>query len=91
MNIDHVSPDVDIPEGVLINHIFDHQLRLMGKYHDIETKNGINYPEPPWHIDDSKVQQILKDMFWRTTEEIAEAIEVVPDLVGKNWKETWDK
>lgn len=90
MNIDDVKK-VDIPEsGKLLPSIFAHQRVLMEKYHDIEVSNGANSPEPPWNIDDKLVQWRLKDLFWRTTEEIAEAHECKPARIPPQPMQVWD-
>ena len=89
MNIDDVTDQVEIPGNPVIR-IFALQRVLQSKYHHIEVANGINYPLAPWNIDDSAVQYILKDIFWRTTEELCEAMEVIPsDSDFANWKARW--
>jgi hypothetical protein len=52
----------------------------------VQTSNSTKRP----HIDDSKFQHWVKDMLWRATEEIAEAMEVFPDLTG-DYIKRWDE
>jgi dimeric dUTPase (all-alpha-NTP-PPase superfamily) len=93
MNID----DVKKVEGVedqkqAIEAIFDKQKSLMDKYGPIEESNGTDVPEPPYHLDNRRVQVRLKDMFWRTTEEIAEALECMPEKQYiSSWSYWWDR
>jgi hypothetical protein len=90
MNIDNVNEEgIEIPKGSIIVAIFEHQEKLRQKYDVIERKNGMNIPEQPWHIDDSAVQYRIKDMFWRTTEEIAEAIDAAGSYFDNNVSMTW--
>lgn len=93
MNIDDVKK-VDGVESVedSIKGIFSKQEALMQKYGPIERSNGTDVPEPPYHLDDRKVQVRLKDMFWRTTEEIAEALECMPEKQYlASWSYWWEK
>jgi dimeric dUTPase (all-alpha-NTP-PPase superfamily) len=49
--------------------------------------NSANRPS----IDDAQFQHWLKDMLWRATEEVAEAMETFPnDESLKNWRAEWD-
>ncbi len=90
MNIDDVNQKIETPEEPIIA-IFKLQKKLMEKYHDIELKNGINYPDEPWNLDDKAVQYIIKDMFWRVTEELAEAVETIPPLSQlSEWRKFWN-
>lgn len=86
MNIDDVADQTTIPEKVFAA-IFDRQKELMSKYDHIEAKNGLTLPEAPYQLDDKFLQYRLKDFFWRTTEELAEALEVTVE--PKNWRERW--
>lgn len=86
MNMDDVG-SVQIPDGPIAGHIFAKQRELMHKYEEIERRKGAIVPDEPWHIDDFKVQQRIKELFWRTTEELAEALESPPNLVS--WREHW--
>jgi len=90
MNIEDVNQKIKIPENPIIA-IFDLQKELMKKYDQIEKINGFNIPEPPYNLDDSKVQARIKDMFWRTTEELAEAMETTPPFFQlTDWKKFWE-
>jgi len=90
VNIDDINQKIVFPEHLVVT-IFEHQKKLMIKYHAIELKNGINYPSAPWNLDDRVVQYIIKDMFWRTTEELAEAVEIIPSLFHlKKWRVFWN-
>lgn len=87
MNVDDAQVPEEVTDDLVFVKIFQKQQTLMEKYGDIERQNGHWYPsfaEKP-HIDDTHYQQWLKGMFWRVTEEIAEAFEVFPDLTG-NWR-----
>jgi len=89
MNIDDIRHEaIKIPGKDLFVNLFEHQHALMLKYEAIERKAGAIAPHAPWHIDDPKVQMRLKDMFWRVTEELAEAIEEEVNLV--RWADKWD-
>lgn len=105
MNIDDVKT-AEVPEydpNNFIRAIFAKQHALACKYRAIEHKNGFWHPYnayprlvdrepgefvPP--IDDAHVQAWLKDMFWRATEEIAEALETLPPAGFNNWKGRWE-
>ena len=92
MNIDDIKKEVKPPDGPIIVTIFNLQLELMEKYDVIERRNGFRVPSSPYHIDDSQVQARIKDLFWRATEELAEAMETVPSLVAlRDWSVEWDK
>lgn len=89
MNIDHVSK-TDLPNEPVFVAIFKRQHALETKYSPIEQRNGFYYPpDPRPHIDDPQLQTWIKNMFWRTHEEVSEALETIPDLEGK-WRERWD-
>lgn len=93
MNIDDVAI-TKVPEGPLVRLIIGRQHNLMQEYEPIERAAGIPVPEfGQWHLDNPFVQYRLKDMFWRVTEELAEAWDCVPsgeELEGwwtvKVWK-----
>jgi len=92
MNIDDIKKEVEAPDGPIILTIFNLQLELMKKYDEIEKRNGFQVPSSPYHIDNNQVQARIKDLFWRATEELAEALETTPSLVAlKNWSVEWDK
>lgn len=91
MNVD----DVKLEDGQsktpveFLAKMFAAQTKLMEKYHPIEARNGCIVVELPAHIDDAHTQMRLKDMFWRTTEEICEALENVGDLNFAGWVARW--
>jgi hypothetical protein len=68
-------------QGDRLISIFDRQKELMTKYHDIEKNIGLMQTEDcPVNLHDKRGQARLKDFAWRTTEEIAEAMETIPVL-----------
>lgn len=81
---DIATGEIEIPDRHLMLEILDQQSHLMVKYHPIEQSNGIILPAHPWFIDDIAVQLRVKDMFWRATEEMAEAMQVVPDITWED-------
>jgi len=78
MNVDDVK-DKDVPtlgnNDCRLFAIFQRQHVLMGKYHEIESKNGFNAMAAPVDLHDRQAQARLKDFAWRVTEELAEATE----------------
>jgi len=91
MNIDDVAMDsIVMPKTTVVAAIFEHQHDLTMKYKDIEKKNGANFPVPPWNIDDKFVQWRLKDLFWRVTEELAEALDGGGFRGMANWEKRWN-
>lgn len=67
---------MDLPSGDRLENIFKRQLELMEKYHPIEAKNGLLLSKDvPVDIDDKMGQARMKDMFWRFTEELGEAMD----------------
>ena len=61
--------------------IFERQKELMEKYHHIESKSGLCQTEDcPVNLDDKRGQARLKDFSWRVTEEVAEAMEALPQM-----------
>lgn len=97
MNIDNIETEaIEIPPTPkeILQAIFAKQQELMAKYDQIERRNGAIVPEPPYILDDRFVQYRLKDLFWRVTEEFAEALEVEPNIQDHEfiqWKEYWEK
>jgi hypothetical protein len=90
MNIDDVDKKIVVPDmGKILPAIFAHQRELMARYHEIEVKNGANNPPEPWNIDDRFVQWRIKDLFWRATEEIAEAHECRPKTMPADPMGVW--
>lgn len=61
--------------------IFERQKELMEKYHHIESNSGLCQTEDcPVNLDDKRGQARLKDFSWRVTEEVAEAMEAIPQM-----------
>lgn len=59
-----------------LEDIFERQCELMAQYCIIEKENGLRYvTDYPVNVHDRFGQATLKDFAWRTTEELAEAIE----------------
>jgi dimeric dUTPase (all-alpha-NTP-PPase superfamily) len=79
--------DVEIPEGDMLQTIFDGQLELIAKYHDIEQKRGalVIEPENFGRIDHRFVQWRIKDLAFRMIEEMTEATNT---LKNKPWKQS---
>lgn len=94
MNIDDITNAEAIPDEEVFPRIFKMQVELARKYGPIETKNGFYHPniDQPPHIDSAKYQNWIKDMFWRTTEEIAEALEPIHEAFPKrlDWRTQWE-
>lgn len=60
----------------MFEYVFIRQKELMEKYREIESENGFHYPESLLvNIDDRFDQTLLKNMAWRTIEEIGESLE----------------
>lgn len=96
MNIDDVvTKDIVIPPAhEVFPQIFAKQVGLIHQYIDIERRNGFYKPDLNLTValaplDDAQFQNWLKNTFWRTTEELAEAVETIPVLLGNQW-EKWD-
>lgn len=79
MNITHaVKEEI---KGCKLEAIFNRQKELMEKYHHIEAKSGLcQTSDCPVNLDDKRGQARLKDFAWRATEEVAEALEVLPKI-----------
>jgi dimeric dUTPase (all-alpha-NTP-PPase superfamily) len=89
LNIDDIIQKIEVPENI-VKTIRGLQSQLMIKYDYIERKNGFLIPYPPYNLNDSLVQARIKDMFWRTTEELAEAYEILPGILQMNqWTTKW--
>lgn len=68
-------------KGDSLVEIFNKQKGLMDKYHHIEAASGLCQTEDcPVNLHDKRGQARLKDFSWRVTEEIAEAMEAIPQL-----------
>jgi len=76
MNVKDVEETMDGTNQDRLVLIFNRQRELMEKYHHIE-KNLRLTPDCPVSLHDSKGQLLLKDFAWRTTEELAEAIDAI--------------
>ena len=57
--------------------IYNHQFKLMSKYHEVEVKNGFPDIETPLLLNDPADQLKIKEFCWRVTEELAEAQEAL--------------
>jgi dUTPase-like protein len=79
--------DVEIPDGDLLQTIFDGQVELIAKYHDIEQSRGALVVEPAQfgEIDHRFVQWRIKDLAFRCIEEMTEATNT---LKNKPWKQS---
>jgi hypothetical protein len=79
--------DVEIPDGDLLQTIFDGQVELIAKYHDIEQVRGALVVEPAQfgEIDHRFVQWRIKDLAFRCIEELTEATNT---LKNKPWKQS---
>lgn len=86
MNIE--VPNLNIPEnpGSILDAMFAAQLRLYEKYAEIERNNGTWKPDlklAPQDLSGRALQEWVKQMFWRVTEELAEMTELPVDLAGR--------
>ena len=73
MNINDVQEEVTVPDNIL-KAIFDKQRELALKYHPIEERSGLlQTTDFPVDLNDPKGQARLKDLAWRTVEELGEA------------------
>ena len=81
MNVDDFKESViptDFSNKDMLDYIFERQHSLFSKYLPIETENGLRYSQDcPVNLHDRFGQAQLKDMFWRITEELTEAIDAV--------------
>lgn len=79
--------EVQIPEGDMLQTIFDGQHGLIEKYHDIEFKRGalVINPEMFGQLDHRHVQWRIKDLAFRMIEELTEATNT---LKNKPWKQS---
>ena len=79
--------NVEIPEGDRLQGIFKGQLTLMAKYHKIELDRGaiVVEPEDFGQLDHRMVQWRIKDLAYRTVEELSEATNC---LKNKPWKQS---
>lgn len=79
--------DVEIPAGDMLQTIFDGQIDLIVKYHEIEKSRGALVVEPErfGEIDHRFVQWRIKDLAFRMIEELTEATNT---LKNKPWKQS---
>lgn len=83
---------VTVPVGCLLEHIVNGQKKLIEKYKDIEAKNlGREVHHYPLNLDKCQDQQHLKDLAWRVTEEIGEAMNCLKNKPWKNSQMLTDK
>lgn len=78
---------VELPKTDWLEAIFDRQWELVKKYHDIERSRGALVVEPGMfgNVDHRYVQWRLKDLAYRTVEELSEATNC---LKNKPWKQS---
>lgn len=95
MNMSDLNAVTPPAQPALVMHaIFEHQSKLMTKYDEIEAANGFMVPHAPYNLNDKFVQERVKALAWRTTEEMAEAIAELRWLTPatlKTWKDEWDR
>lgn len=91
MNIDDVDAQVEMADELVAPRIFEAQTELMKRYHAIEkASNATICVEPPYSLNSPQVQARIKDLFWRTTEELVEACEN-NTFIGDHWQEFYTK
>jgi hypothetical protein len=81
MNVDDFN--IEIPEGDMLETVFNHQRELMNKYHPIEqvivgrelpsAKGKLGPYDGSLNVQDRQCQLRFKDFAWRITEELTEA------------------
>jgi hypothetical protein len=78
---------IEIPEGDMLQGIFDGQDSLLPEYRRIEKDRGALVVEPEMygHIDHRFVQWRIKDLAFRAIEELTEATNT---LKNKQWKQS---
>lgn len=82
------SGEIELPEGDMLELIFERQVELMEQYYPIEKERGAIVVTPDMHgeLDHRFVQWRLKDVIGeRCTEEIYEALNC---LRNKPWKQS---
>ncbi len=78
--------DVKAPErnGDRLQMIFVKQGELFDRYHEIERRNGLGFAAivgtRVFSLDCPRRQYVMKEVAWRVTEEIGEALEALDDL-----------
>lgn len=77
--------DIELPEGDKLELLFERQGLLMQKYHEIEEHRGALVIDPAHFgdLDSRYVQWRIKDLAYRTVEELSEATNT---LKNKPWK-----
>jgi hypothetical protein len=93
MNLDDIRNDqLQMPPAEQVwPAIFEHQHDLAIKYRPIEERNGFWMPPidtSTLPLDDAQFQNWIKNMFWRTVEELCEAVETVPRNLN-SWRVMW--
>jgi hypothetical protein len=80
-------PDVELPDGDLLQSIFEGQKELIAKYAEIERGRGalVVSPDQFGNIDHRFVQWRIKDLAFRMIEELTEATNT---LKNKPWKQS---
>jgi len=78
---------VEIPEGDMLQGLFDGQASLLPEYHRIEQERGfiVVPPEQFGQLDHRFVQSRIKDLKQRCDEELDEAMNT---LKNKPWKQS---
>lgn len=76
---------IEIPDGDMLQGLFDGQASLLDKYHEIEKERGFLVVDPDMfgEIDHRFVQARIKDLKQRCDEELDEAMNC---LKNKPWK-----
>lgn len=79
--------DVEIPEGDMLQTIFDGQDELIARYHEIEESRGALVIDKKdfGKLDSRFVQWRIKDLAFRMIEELTEATNT---LKNKPWKQS---
>jgi hypothetical protein len=86
MNIDDVNSQVKIDDS-LMGQVIVHRALVRQKYDIIEARNGIMIPLEPYDLNDYRLQIRVKDLFWRATEELAEAVEAWTEPTRNHFNE----
>lgn len=77
MNVNDIERIQEVA-GDRLEMIFARQKELHDKYKGIEDKNNCGWgilQGKPFYIEDARSQAYVKDLCWRTTEELSEAVE----------------
>lgn len=85
-DVNQFEPEIqEEVQGDRLEAIFRRQRKLMDKYEQIERENGFYVPVGSANLNERKDQHYLKDLAWRITEELGEAMNC---LKNKPWKQT---